>query len=120
MYKIVRTGNSVMYNPGNASNVDIKPTGLDFCKIDIQDLAQAGDEFTITLADTDPSLVLESQLYAIWDLFTVNKGDTTQRHHITPFFVETITVDFNTKTLHCVKAHKSYLVYAGVYTGELL
>lgn len=113
-YKIYKTTPNTMYNVTSSSNVDIKPTGLEFISLDIGDYAEPGENFTITLSREDPLLKYNEQLYTIVDNF--NKTN----YNITPFFVNNLKREFNQVVYDCTKVYKGYLIVPSVYEGEVL
>lgn len=113
-YKIFKSTTASMYDVSSSSNIDIKPTGLDFIVLSISDYAEPGEDFTITLSENEPLLTYLNQLYTIRDKFNENS------YNITPFFVTGADREFGKITYTCTKVYKGYLIVPGIFEGEIL
>lgn len=120
MLQILKTNPDNMYLMDSGSNIDIKPAGLDFIALDISDYAEPGDDFSITLSDTDPFLTYVTQLYIVRDKFQEPDWSFSDCYNVTPFFVSGSRREFGRVIYDCVKVYKGYLDMPGVFQGEIL
>lgn len=118
-YEIFKTTPEAMHIIGGASNVNIKPEGLDFVNLNAGDLIEPGDTFQITLSNTDPLLEYSTQLYTIKDQFQTEAAFTSC-NYILPFFVSGSKKELNQTVYDCVKVYKGFLNVPGVFQGEML
>lgn len=111
-----------MYDPYVLPNVDIKPGGLEFITVNIDDLIVPGGVFEITVDKNDPKLVLEDQLYILVDEFNTPKGAANDNKglHITPFFVTENDLKYNEVTYTCTKVAPAYLRLTGNFEKRLI